>query len=110
LLFIALKRGHDVFRVRAKDISIRGSTTLQQWILRKPMQNPKTGMRGSGAMISSSLKGRLDAGRKLINSVEFCVLAGSLGGIETLIQHPASVTHSKLSAKQKDKEKFLMIL
>jgi len=58
-------------------------------------------MRGSGAMISFGLKGGLDAGRKLMNSVEFCVLAVSLGGIETLIQHPASMTHSKLSAEAK---------
>ncbi|MCX6241651.1 MAG: PLP-dependent transferase, partial [Bacteroidetes bacterium] len=33
----------------------------------------------------------------MMNAVEFCVLAVSLGGIETLIQHPASMTHSKLS-------------
>jgi methionine-gamma-lyase len=58
-------------------------------------------MRGPGAMISFGLKGGLDAGRTLMNSVEFCVLAVSLGGIETLIQHPASMTHSKLSAEAK---------
>ena len=54
-------------------------------------------MRGPGAMISFGLKGGLEAGRKMMNAVEFCVLAVSLGGIETLIQHPASMTHSKLS-------------
>jgi methionine-gamma-lyase len=58
-------------------------------------------MRGSGAMISFGLKGGLDAGRKLMNAVEFCVLAVSLGGIETLIQHPSSMTHSKLSQEAK---------
>jgi methionine-gamma-lyase len=58
-------------------------------------------MRGPGAMISFGLKGGLDAGRKLMNAVRFCVLAVSLGGIETLIQHPASMTHSKLSAEAK---------
>jgi methionine-gamma-lyase len=58
-------------------------------------------MRGSGAMISFGLKGGLIAGRTLMNAVEFCVLAVSLGGIETLIQHPASMTHSKLSAEAK---------
>ena len=54
-------------------------------------------MRGPGSMISFGLKGGLDAGKKLMNTVELCVLAVSLGGIETLIQHPASMTHSKLS-------------
>jgi len=58
-------------------------------------------MRGPGSMISFGLKGGLDAGRKLMNSVELCILAVSLGGIETLIQHPASMTHSKLSAEAK---------
>jgi methionine-gamma-lyase len=54
-------------------------------------------MRGPGAMMSFGLKGGLDAGKQLMNNVKLCVLAVSLGGIETLIQHPASMTHSKLS-------------
>lgn len=54
-------------------------------------------MRGPGAMMSFGLKGGLEAGKKLMDSVDLCVLAVSLGGIETLIQHPASMTHSKLS-------------
>ena len=55
-------------------------------------------MRGPGSMMSFGLKGGLEAGKKLMNNVQLCVLAVSLGGIETLIQHPASMTHSKLSA------------
>ncbi|MGA3012896.1 MAG: aminotransferase class I/II-fold pyridoxal phosphate-dependent enzyme [Bacteroidales bacterium] len=58
-------------------------------------------MKGPGAMMSFGLKGGLEAGRTLMNSVKFCVLAVSLGGIETLIQHPASMTHSKLSTEAK---------
>eukprot|EP00285_Hemiselmis_virescens_P011267 CAMPEP_0173377754 /NCGR_PEP_ID=MMETSP1356-20130122/1036_1 /TAXON_ID=77927 ORGANISM="Hemiselmis virescens, Strain PCC157" /NCGR_SAMPLE_ID=MMETSP1356 /ASSEMBLY_ACC=CAM_ASM_000847 /LENGTH=518 /DNA_ID=CAMNT_0014330623 /DNA_START=10 /DNA_END=1566 /DNA_ORIENTATION=+ len=54
-------------------------------------------MKGPGAMISFGVKGGLSAGRKLLNSVELCVLAVSLGGVETLIQHPASMTHAKLT-------------
>ena len=54
-------------------------------------------MRGPGAMMSFGLKGGLVSGKKLMDSVNLCVLAVSLGGIETLIQHPASMTHSKLS-------------
>jgi methionine-gamma-lyase len=54
-------------------------------------------MNGPGAMMSFGLKGGLDAGKTLMDNVKFCVLAVSLGGIETLIQHPASMTHSKLS-------------
>jgi methionine-gamma-lyase len=55
-------------------------------------------MKGPGAMLSFELKGGLDAGRVMMNSVKMCLLAVSLGGIESLIQHPASMTHSKLSA------------
>ena len=58
-------------------------------------------MRGPGAMMSFGLKGGLPAGKRLMDEVQLCVLAVSLGGIETLIQHPASMTHSKLSAAAK---------
>ena len=47
-------------------------------------------------MISFSLKGGLEAGRTLMDNVKMAILAVSLGGVETLIQHPASMTHSKV--------------
>src|SRR5699024_6388562 len=47
-----------------------------------------------GAMIAFEVKGGLESGRKLMNTVELCTLAVSLGDAETLIQHPASMTHS----------------
>lgn len=53
-------------------------------------------MDGPGCMISFGLKGGLNAGKVLMNNVKLAILAVSLGGIETLIQHPASMTHSKL--------------
>jgi methionine-gamma-lyase len=54
-------------------------------------------MAGPGAMISFELKGGLEAGKILMDNVKVMLLAVSLGGIETLIQHPASMTHSKVS-------------
>ena len=54
-------------------------------------------MNGPGAMISFELKGGLQAGKILMNNAKVMVLAVSLGGIETLIQHPASMTHSKMN-------------
>ncbi|MBP1645457.1 MAG: mdeA [Bacteroidetes bacterium] len=54
-------------------------------------------MKGPGTMISFGLKGGLEAGRSLMNNVKLCILAVSLGGVETLIQHPASMTHSKMT-------------
>jgi methionine-gamma-lyase len=56
----------------------------------------KKQMGGPGGMISFELKGGIEAGKKLMNNVKLCMLAVSLGGVETLIQHPASMTHSKM--------------
>ncbi len=53
-------------------------------------------MQGPGGMISFEMKGGLLAGKTLMNEVKLCMLAVSLGGVETLIQHPASMTHSKM--------------
>jgi methionine-gamma-lyase len=51
-------------------------------------------MRGPGAVMSFGVKGGLEAGKTVINNVEVATLAVSLGGIETLIEHPASMTHA----------------
>ncbi len=53
-------------------------------------------MSGPGGMISFGLKGGIEAGRKMMNAVKLCTLAVSLGGVETLIQHPASMTHASM--------------
>jgi methionine-gamma-lyase len=58
-------------------------------------------MKGPGAMISFELKGGLSAGRVLLDNVKVMLLAVSLGGIETLIQHPASMTHSKVDLESR---------
>jgi methionine-gamma-lyase len=57
----------------------------------------KRQMFGSGGMISFELKGGIEAGKILMNSVKVWQLAVSLGGVESLIQHPASMTHSTMS-------------
>lgn len=58
-------------------------------------------MKGPGTMLSFELKGGLKAGKILMDNVKLAILAVSLGGVETLIQHPASMTHSKVSAEAK---------
>ena len=63
----------------------------------------KTQMDGPGCMISFELKGGLKAGKILMNHVKLALLAVSLGGVETLIQHPASMTHSKISKEKREK-------
>ncbi len=54
----------------------------------------KKQMKGFGSLLSFGLKGGFAAGEKFINSVQIPALAVSLGGIESLIQHPASMTHA----------------
>jgi len=56
----------------------------------------KKQMSGFGGMLSFGIKGGIEAGRKLMNRVELCTLAVSLGSVDTLIQHPASMTHANI--------------
>jgi methionine-gamma-lyase len=58
-------------------------------------------MNGPGSMISFGVKGGLEAGKILINSVQLATLAVSLGGIETLIEHPASMTHAGIAREER---------
>ncbi|MCX6150422.1 MAG: aminotransferase class I/II-fold pyridoxal phosphate-dependent enzyme [Ignavibacteriales bacterium] len=51
---------------------------------------------GFGGIISFEVKGGYEAGEKMMNSVTLCKLAVSLGGVESLIQHPASMTHQSM--------------
>jgi methionine-gamma-lyase len=53
----------------------------------------KKQMRDFGGMLSFELKGGLEAGKKLMNEIRFCTLAVSLGTADTIIQHPASMSH-----------------
>jgi cystathionine gamma-lyase len=53
----------------------------------------KRQMSGFSGMISFELEGGLEAGLRLMNSVRLCSLAESLGAVETMITHPATMTH-----------------
>ena len=58
-------------------------------------------MSGYGAMLSFDLRGGLRAGRKFVESVDVATLAVSLGGVDTLVQHPASMSHGPLTARER---------
>ena len=62
----------------------------------------KEQMKGFGSMICFGLHGGYEPGRKMINAVKLCTLAVSLGGIESLIQHPASMTHAGLPKEHRE--------
>lgn len=54
-----------------------------------------------GAMISFEVKGGMEAGKKLLNSLQLLTISVSLGDAETLIQHPASMTHAAYSQEER---------
>ena len=60
-------------------------------------------MTGFGGIVSFEIKGGRKAGEKLMNSVRLFVLAVSLGDVDSLIEHPASMTHSTYSAEDLEK-------
>lgn len=55
-------------------------------------------MRTGGGMITATLAGGLDASRTFLESVNLFTLAESLGGVESLIEHPAIMTHASVPA------------
>ncbi|HTN68149.1 MAG TPA: methionine gamma-lyase [Dysgonamonadaceae bacterium] len=54
-----------------------------------------------GAMIAFEVKGGIKSGKKLLNSLKMLVISVSLGDTETLIQHPASMTHSPYTPEER---------
>ena len=61
----------------------------------------KQQMSGFGGMITFFIKGGMTAARKFLESVEVFALAESLGGVESLIEHPAIMTHASVPAEQR---------
>ena len=59
-------------------------------------------MKLPGAMIAFELKGGVEEGKKLLNSLHMIKLAVSLGDAETLIEHPASMTHSPYTKEERE--------
>lgn len=67
----------------------------------------KSQMDGFGAMIAFGVKKGLEGGKTLMNNVRLFVLAVSLGGVESLIEHPASMTHASMSKSDREKAGIL---
>ena len=58
-------------------------------------------MDGFGGMVSAELKGGLDDARRFLERCHYFALAESLGGVESLIEHPAIMTHASIPAEQR---------
>tara|TARA_R110002020_G_scaffold360574_1_gene573346 strand:- start:1146 stop:2309 length:1164 start_codon:yes stop_codon:yes gene_type:complete len=63
----------------------------------------KKQMSGFGGMISILLKGDLEKARRFLEAVEIFALAESLGGVESLIEHPAIMTHASIPKENREK-------
>ena len=59
--------------------------------------------RGHGGILAFEVEGGLAAGTALMNGVRLCALAESLGAVETLITHPASMTHGDVPREQRER-------
>jgi len=62
----------------------------------------KKQMRGFGGMVTADF-GSLDRAKKVLNNVKIFLLAESLGGVESLICHPASMTHAAVPKEEREK-------
>ncbi|PYV11370.1 MAG: cystathionine gamma-synthase [Acidobacteria bacterium] len=79
---------------RVKKVHYPGLESHPQFALAKRQ------MSGSGGMLSFDT-GSLDNARAVLKSVRLCALAESLGGVETLISHPATMTHASVPAEKR---------
>lgn len=57
----------------------------------------KKQMKLGGNIVAFEINGGIDAGRKFLNAIKMCSLSANLGDTRTIVTHPASTTHSKLS-------------
>ena len=61
----------------------------------------KRQMKAGGGIVAFEVKGGLDQGRRFLDSIELCSLSANLGDTRTIVTHPASTTHSKLTEQQR---------
>lgn len=61
----------------------------------------KKQMKIGGNIIAIEVKGGIESGRKFLNAVKMCSLSANLGDTRTIVTHPASTTHNKLSSEEK---------
>jgi len=80
---------------RVAGVSYPGLESFPQFELAQRQQS------SGGALIAFELEGGVEAGIQLMNSVHLCALAENLGAAETIITHPASMTHADVPAAQR---------
>jgi cystathionine gamma-lyase len=63
----------------------------------------RTQMKGFGGMMTFDIKGGLEAARKFLKATKVFACAESLGGVESLIEHPAIMTHASVPKENREK-------
>ena len=58
-------------------------------------------MKQGGSIVAFEIKGGVEAGREFLNAIKMCSLSANLGDTRTIVTHPASTTHSKLSEEDR---------
>src|SRR5439155_8194482 len=81
---------------RVRNVIYPGLESFPQFELTKRQQT------AGGALIAFEVEGGVEAGIRLMNSVRLCALAENLGAAETIITHPASMTHADVPPKQRE--------
>jgi cystathionine beta-lyase/cystathionine gamma-synthase len=81
---------------KVKKVYYPGSASHPQHNLARKQQ------RGFGGMVAFEV-GSLEAARTVLESVKLCTLAESLGGVETLISHPATMTHASVDPDKRER-------
>lgn len=61
----------------------------------------KRQMKAGGNIVAFEINGGIEAGRKFLNSIKLCSLSANLGDTRSIVTHPASTTHSKLSVEER---------
>ena len=61
----------------------------------------KKQMKLGGTIVAIEIEGGVEAGRKFLDSIKLCSLSANLGDTRTIVTHPASTTHSKLSVEER---------
>ncbi len=61
----------------------------------------KKQMKLGGNIIAFEIKGGIESGRKFLNAIQLCSLSANLGDTRSIVTHPASTTHSKLSKEDR---------
>lgn len=65
-------------------------------------ETAKKQMKAGGCVVAFEVKGGLDAGRKFFDSIELLSLSANLGDSRSIVTHPASTTHSKLTTEERE--------